>query len=88
MSAQSGGRGYEGSQASEWLLRCEGMRVEGPGGFVGHVVAPLYGPSVRWDRPWGFAVRTAEGIVRIPRAAIESVDPETRRIVIRERPEP
>jgi hypothetical protein len=78
MNAESGGRGFEGTESSEWLLRCDGMRVEGPDGFAGEVVAPLYGPSIRWDRPWGFAVRTADGIVRVPRTAVERVDLEGR----------
>ena len=83
MSAEFGSRGSEGVRAGEWLLRSEGMRVEGPDGLVGHVVAPLYGPSVRWDSPRGFAVRTSEGIVQVPWGAIERVDAAARRLELR-----
>lgn len=63
-----------------WLLSCEGMAVDAPDGFVGHVVEPLYGHSARWDRPWALAVRADRGILTVPIEAVASVDGPLRRI--------
>jgi hypothetical protein len=59
--ADPGGRSTDGAKSREWLLHCEGFRVEGPDGFVGIVVGVEYEFSARWDRPSGLAVRAATG---------------------------
>jgi hypothetical protein len=69
-----------------WLLECEGMRVDGPTGAVGEIVTPLYEFSARWDRPWGLAIRTGSGSAIVHMDAVESVDSDSRRIVVREAP--
>lgn len=56
------------------------MIVEGPDGFVGRVVEPLYEHSARWDRPWALAVRGEHGVVSVPMDAIASVDATEARI--------
>jgi hypothetical protein len=86
MNAESGSRTAKDREARAWLLDCEGMRVEGPDGLVGFVVAPLYEFSARWDRPWGLSVRNDGGASIIRMDAIETVVPEERRIVVRTAP--
>ncbi len=81
MAADSGGN-HESDVSREWLLRCEGFRVDGPEGMIGRVVGPLYEHSVRWDRPSALAVRTPNGVVAVPLDAIESVLPREHRIVV------
>ena len=58
----------------DWLLRCEGMLVEAPDGFVGRVVEPLYRHSARWDRPWALSVRGEHGLLAVPIEAVQAVD--------------
>jgi hypothetical protein len=78
---ESGGTNRE-TEDRDWILRCDGFRVDGPEGPIGQVVAPLYGHSVRWDRPSALAVRTPNGVVAVPVAAIETVEPGERRITV------
>ena len=83
MSAESGGQKTEAVER-EWLLGCEGFRVEGPDGrVVGHVLAPLYGFSARWDRPNALEVRGSEGTFALALDAIAEVTPGERRITLR-----
>jgi len=79
MSAEAGGSGPTGDDRS-WVLGCEGMRVDGPEGPIGVVVAPIYEPSARWDRPWGFVIEGPRGPVRMPIESIDSVDADERRL--------
>ncbi len=69
-----------------WLLDCAGMRVETADELVGEVLAPLYEFSARWDRPWGLSVRTESGAAIVRMDAIESVDADAGRILVREAP--
>lgn len=69
-----------------WLLNCAGMRVETADGLVGEILTPLYEFSARWDRPWGLSVRTESGATIVRMDAIESVDAEAGRILVRETP--
>ena len=74
MSAESGDREHRESDSNRWILHCEGFRVEDPEGQVGIVVAVIYDPSARWDKPSGFTVRTTTGaVVTIPLEDIEDV---------------
>ena len=67
----------------DWLLECEGWRVEDENGrLIGHVVAPVYEPSARWDRPRALAVRGATGVAEIPLSQIARVDTAGGRIVV------
>ena len=72
MTAEVGGPGAPDDRS--WLLGCEGMRVDGPDGPIGVVVAPIYEPSARWDRPLGLVVEGPGGKVRVPIEAVKSVD--------------
>jgi hypothetical protein len=80
-AAESGGTNRS-TEPREWILSCEGFRVDGPAGPIGHVVGPLYDHSVRWDRPAALAVRTANTVVAVPLAMIEAVEPDGRRILV------
>ena len=67
----------------DWLLECEGWRVEEEDGrLIGHVVAPVYEPSARWDRPRALAVRSATAVVEIPLSGIARADTLDGRIVV------
>ena len=79
MTAEVGGPGSIGDDRS-WLLGCEGMRVDGPDGPLGVVVAPIYEPSARWDRPLGLVVQGPLGEVRVPIESVGSVDRADRRL--------
>lgn len=79
MTAEVGGPGSIGDDRS-WLLGCEGMRVDGPDGPLGVVVAPIYEPSARWDRPLGLVVQGPRGEVRVPIESVGSVDRADRRL--------
>ncbi|MBA2616363.1 MAG: hypothetical protein H0U90_11425 [Actinobacteria bacterium] len=84
MSAESGGQTIEEGGSREWLLGCEGFRVDGPEGrLVGHVAAPIYGFSARWDRPSALAIRGPDGTFALELDAIQSVFPAEARIVLR-----
>jgi hypothetical protein len=68
------GRSTDGAKSREWLLHCEGFRVEGPDGFVGIVTGVVYEFSARWDRPTGLAVRGTNGrSLTVPMDAIRDV---------------
>ena len=82
MSAESGGPIGEIPPA-KWLLRSVGLRAETSTGIVGHVVAPLYDFSARWDRPRALAVRGPPGIVEVELDAIERIDAAQGRILLR-----
>jgi hypothetical protein len=86
MSAESGGRKSEYPQGDEWLLACAGLRVEGPAGLIGHVIAPVYDFSARWDRPRALAVKGAHGVVEVELEAVERVELREGRILIRTTP--
>ncbi|MDQ3865902.1 MAG: hypothetical protein M3304_03610 [Actinomycetota bacterium] len=83
MRLERGGRTPEEGGSREWLLRCQGFRVDGPEGLVGIVVRVVYEHSTRWDRPSGLAVRGPSGEVLVPIEAIEHVDPIEERISVR-----
>ncbi|MDQ4027741.1 MAG: hypothetical protein M3214_06790 [Actinomycetota bacterium] len=75
-----------GLEPRDWLLECEGWRVEDEDGrLIGHVLTPVYEPSARWDRPRALAVRTAAAVVEVPLSQIASVDPDDSRIAIDDR---
>jgi hypothetical protein len=86
MSTQSGEPNAGSPQTTEWLLGCAGLRVDGPNGTVGHVIAPVYDFSARWDRPRALAVRSPRGVVELELAEIERVEVRERRIVARNVP--
>ena len=83
MTVEAGGRAPEGGGSREWLLRCQGFRVDGPEGLVGVVVRVVYDHSTRWDRPSALAVRGPRGEVLVPIDAIDRVDPAEGRISVR-----
>jgi len=84
MSAESGGQRTDEGRSREWLLGCEGFRVEGPEGrLVGHVLALLYGFSARWDRPSALEIRGPEGTFSLALDAIEEVSAREARITLR-----
>ncbi|MBD0317555.1 MAG: hypothetical protein ICV71_03455 [Thermoleophilia bacterium] len=85
MRLEPEGRTPEERGSREWLLRCEGFRVDGPEGLVGIVVRVVYEHSTRWDRPSALAVRGASGEVLVPIDAVEHVDPVEGRISVRGR---
>ena len=86
MSGESGTRKTIDRTERAWLLNCAGMRVETADELVGEVLTPLYEFSARWDRPWGLSVRTESGATIVRMDAIESVDAEAGRILVRETP--
>jgi hypothetical protein len=86
MSGDSAGRKTIDRTERAWLLDCAGMRVETAEELVGEVLTPLYEFSARWDRPWGLSVRTKTGAAIVRMEAIESVDAEAGRILVREAP--
>jgi hypothetical protein len=68
----------------DWLLECEGWRVEDENGrLIGDVVAPVYEPSARWDRPRALATRTATGVVEISLLQIARVNAADGRILVK-----
>ncbi len=82
-TSEPGGRPPEELGSGEWLLRCQGFRVDGPEGLVGVVVSVVYEPSARWDRPSALAVRGRGGEVLVPIDSIARVDPAEGRISVR-----
>ena len=85
MSAESRGR-PDNTESREWLLHCEGFRVEGPDGFVGVVTGVVYEFSARWDRPSALAVRGDRGkALSVPLRAIADVSEDEGRVLLRER---
>lgn len=84
------GEGVEHRQSSfgreYWFRRCEGFRVDGPGGRIGHVKGIRFGsaadPEVLEVRAGLLGRRT----LLIPVADVESVVPEQRRLIFRESP--
>ena len=85
MAAESRERADE-PESREWLLECEGFRVEGLDGYVGVVTGVLYEFSARWDRPTALSVRTTQGkSVSVPMGAIGEVLLDEKRVVLRER---
>ncbi len=73
-----------GLEPRDWLLECEGWRVEDENGrLIGHVVAPVYEPSARWDRPRALATRSATAVVEIPLLQIAQVKAADGRIVVK-----
>ncbi len=73
-----------GLEPRDWLLECEGWRVEDEHGrLIGQVVAPVYEPSARWDRPRALAVRGAAGEIEVAVTEIASVEVAGQRIVCR-----
>jgi hypothetical protein len=80
--SDAGDRGPTAPTDRSWLLGCEGMRVVGPGGELGVVLVPLYGPSARWDRPWALSVRGPDGMITVPISSVVSVDDRARQIVL------
>ena len=86
MSAKSGGRKYDETDTRDWLLRCEGFRVDSPDGQVGIVVGVVYEPSARWDRPSALRVRGSDGpVVMISMEDVEDVVAADRRLLVRAR---
>jgi hypothetical protein len=82
MSAPFGGPD-NGLEPRDWLLECEGWRVEDENGrLIGHVAAPVYEPSARWDRPRALAVRGPAGDAEVALVAVARVDVEGGRIVV------
>lgn len=76
----------ENLESREWLLHCEGFRVEGPDGFVGFVSGVVYEFSARWDRPTALAVRGDRGkALSVPIRAIADVSEDDGRVLLRER---
>ena len=71
------GDAIRGVRRPDWLLRREGMRVEGPEGFVGRVAAVLYETSPL-GQPWGRLVQTAGRVRQIPLAGVVEVELEHR----------
>ena len=86
MNADSGGRKSESPLARDWILRCEGFRVDGPDGVVGHIVGPIYDFSARWDCPRALAVRTPRGTTEVELGSVDRVEVRERRIVVRAEP--
>ncbi len=84
-SAESGDRENRAIESREWLLGCEGFRVEDPDGLIGHVVRVLYEPSARWDRPSGLVVRGASGSAVFAMSHITAVVASEGRIVLSKR---
>jgi hypothetical protein len=86
MSAESEDRHRDEADSNRWILHCEGFRVEDPDGHVGVVVAVVYDPSARWDRPSGFTVRTATGgALTIALEDVEDVLASEGRLLVRSR---
>jgi hypothetical protein len=76
--------GDSGLEPRDWLLECEGWRVEDEQGrLIGHVVAPVYEPSARWDRPRALATRSATDVVEIPLLQIARVKAADGQIVVK-----
>ena len=75
--------GDNGLDPRDWLLECEGWRIQDENGrLIGDVVAPVYEPSARWDRPRALAVRMRDGVVEVPLSRIASVDSDDCRITV------
>jgi hypothetical protein len=73
-----------GLEPRDWLLECEGWRVEDEDGrLIGHVVTPVYEPSARWDRPRALATRSATAVVEISLSQIARVKADAGRIVVK-----
>jgi hypothetical protein len=85
--AGSGGREDNDVENREWLMRCHGWRVYGPGGeYIGVVVEVFYDFSARWDRPGSLEIRNVLGHVeRIAIEAVASVDPAKASLQLRMR---
>ena len=72
-----------------WLCRCEGWRVLSPEGRVGTVARVLFGSHV--NSPDALLVRSglfhSKEIV-VPADAVGAVDPQTRKVLLVEAPQP
>jgi hypothetical protein len=70
-----------------WLRRCEGFRVEGPGGRIGHVRGIRFGsagePEVLEVRAGLLGRRT----LLISVAEVSAIEPEDKRLVLGENPQ-
>jgi hypothetical protein len=69
-----------------WLRRCEGFRVEAPGGRIGQVKAIRFGSTAE---PEALEVRAGllgRRVLLIPISEIEDVIPEERRLVLQPHP--
>lgn len=76
-----------GEEATFWLRRCHGFRVDSAEGRVGIVEDVLYG--VEHDRASALVVRT--GLLRqrrevVPVEEVDGIDPRLERVILRARP--
>jgi hypothetical protein len=65
-----------------WLRRCEGFRVDGPEGRIGHVYSIRFGGSAEPDLLEVRAGLLGRRMLLIPVAQVAEVIPEERRLVL------
>jgi hypothetical protein len=69
-----------------WLRRCEGFRVDGPGGRIGHVRAIRFGATAEPEALEIRAGMLGRRTLIVPVSEVEEVIPEQRRLILRGSP--